>query len=764
MYEGSESFSLRATSRTNSSVTNLASTSIVDSGDGLKYTGTFSSGLPVTDGTDLDNDLSVSVTSYSPVNEGSTWAMFKVVAAAGDVLDLAVTDTSTTNLAGAVVAYSYNGTSWTVYSSSAKPTVPGTVGNGTFYVRVNITPEQETDLDTGEIFALRATSNGSGSKTGSANATIVDDGSGTLFTGDFGNDLPGVSSNYRDDDRLIAVRDKVFSRTPSGVVLTDVRSNDTTRNGATISTSIGLNPQSAAVSSTFTNAQGTWTVLTGGEVRFTPVSTLRTDPAPISYAISSEGGANYSLNTAQLFVDYGVGVVADSVNGVAPATPVVNVDVLSNDTAGDTYDSDTLKLIDVANGNNLVDSLSVAGQGTWRVVSSGTLGRKILQFEANLSGGTKSFAGDPSPVSYAVRDRVTDGGYRGGNLSSFGTATISYVVANSNPFFIRINDRSNDAGSTAWDAIVVDNVAAGVTVALYENGMFIQNLVTTSADQSNTVGLISYQGSTTGYSTVKVNAKSKPVTTGSVADISLSTTTQSRRGATIEIQAVDSRFIAASTSSTNKLVSPMSGTQTTGSTTAFRESLGLLNQAFPQTAGGTVIENNQTTTARSVAISASSANFTLTAGQQTSLMKSLVTTNTAASQVVSLNAGGKVIQDSADGRELAAINQWFFAIGLSNLAADPSQLAELRRAWTSADVLASREQFQFAQRKSVENKSIEVTTVSSGEAGGDLTDERFVDSLATSSSLETSSLDDPRRAKRSLGSELRGKRTGRFQI
>ncbi|MFM8396231.1 MAG: hypothetical protein ACKOAH_00260, partial [Pirellula sp.] len=83
MYEGSESFSLRATSRANSDVTGTASRDIVDNGSGLKYTGNFTGDPmePATDGTNLDNDLSVQVTSYSPVNEGSTWAMFKVVAA-----------------------------------------------------------------------------------------------------------------------------------------------------------------------------------------------------------------------------------------------------------------------------------------------------------------------------------------------------------------------------------------------------------------------------------------------------------------------------------------------------------------------------------------------------------------------------------------------------------------------------------------------------------------------------------------------------------
>jgi hypothetical protein len=701
MYEGSERFSLRATSRANSSVTATAETDIVDNGSGLKYTGDFTGApkIPATDGTNLDNDLSVQVTSYSPVNEGSTWAMFKVVAAAGDTIDLAVSNVSTTGLATAPIAFSYNGTDWFTYGSSSKPLVPGSVGTGSFYVRVNITTEQETDLDTGEVFTLTATSNGPGAKSNSANTTIVDNGSGTIFTGNFGNDLPQFSNNFRDDDRVIAVRDKVFSRTASGVVLTDVRANDTTRNGATISSAIGLNPQSSTVSSTFSNSEGTWTVLSGGEVRFAPVASQKTDPTPIEYAISADNGSNYSLNKAQLFVDYGVGVVPDSANSIPPTQEFVSVDVLLNDTLADTYDSDTLKLVDVGNGNALVNELTVA-QGTWRVVAGtgAAAGRKVLEFQANMLNGQKNFAGNPSPVSYAVRDRVTDGGYRGGSLSSFTTATIGYLVTNSNPFFIRINDRNNDStpGALPWDVIVVDNVLAGVTVNLYdENGVWSQTIVTTAADASNTVGQIFYQGSTTNFSTVKVDATSKPVTVGSVANINLSTTTQSRRAATIEIQAFDSLFIAQSTSNTNVLVSPMSGTKSSGSALTFRESLGRDNQLFPtsSTLGssvGNVIENYQTvaSSVRTVSVSRSSGQFSMTAGQPTSLMKSLVTTNSAASQIVSLNIGGKVLESDPDGSGLAEVNRWFFSVGMSKSLAEARTL-EQSGAWTTAILMPS---------------------------------------------------------------------------
>jgi hypothetical protein len=775
MYEGSESFSLKATSRTNSSTSDTKSTSIVDDGTGLKYAGDFTSGSPDTNATSLDNDLSVSVTSYSPVNEGSTWAMFKVVGTAGDTLSLNVTDieTSLSPIPSPNVPpmwHSINGTSWTLYSSSNKPTVPGTSGTGIVYVRVNITDEQETALDTSERFTLTATSNGQGNKSGSADTMILDNGSGTLFTGDFGNDLPQVSSNFRDDDRVIAVRDKVFSRTASGVVLTDVRANDTTRNGATISAAIGLNPLSSTVSSTFSNAEGTWTVLSGGEVRFAPVASQKTDPTPIDYAVSVDNGSNYSLNKAQLFVDYGVGVVPDSVNAIPSTQEFVRVDVLLNDTLADTYDSDTLKLVDVSNGNALVEFLDVVGQGVWRVVAGtgSSLGRKVLEFQANMSGGVKSFAGNPSPVTYAVRDLVTDGGYRGGNLSSFTTATISYAVSNANPFLIRINDRNNDATSNGlpWDVIVVDNKLAGESVDLYdENGIWSQTIVTTAADASKTVGQIFYQGATTNFSTVKVDAKSKPVTVGSVANINLSTTTQSRRAAAIEIQAFDSLFIAQSTSSTNVLVSPMSGTQSSGSTTTFRESLGRVNQLFPTSSilgstAGNVVENHQSSTARTVSISRTSGQFSQTAGQSTSLMKSLVTTNTGASQVVSLNAGGKVVESDPDGSVLAGINGWFFGVGLSK-ALEEARTLEQSGAWTTAIFMPSSEGMNAqGSQKTFENFENSVTTFGVSDS---LRDVSVDEVIMVSNAFVNLESEDASRSKKVLANDLRTKKIGKRQ-
>jgi hypothetical protein len=687
MYEGSESFSLKATSRANSSTSDTESTSIVDDGSGLKYTGDFTSGSPNTDATNLDNDLSVSVTSYSPVNEGSTWAMFKVVGAAGDTLSLNVTDIETTLSPSSSpnvppMWYSTNGTSWTLYSSSNKPTVPGTSGTGTVYVRVNITDEQETALDTSERFTLIATSNGQGNKSGSADTMILDNGSGVVFDGNFGNDLPVLSNNYRDDDRLLAVANTVYNSIPAAVTFSDVRVNDTNRAGLTISELIGLNPTASTVSSTVTTPQGTWAVLTGGRVQFVPVAGLKTDPTPLDYAISPDGGVNYSRNTAKLYVDYGAVTQADSVDNVALNAGSVTLDVLANDTLGDTIDTSYLKILNPTTGL-LVEELIVTNQGTWSVIVDGGVS-KLRFVPLRGTDGMKSFPGDPTPVRYVGRDvQVSNSdGVRGGNQTVATLASIRYRQNEVQPtFFIRIDDWINTA-TRGWNVIVVDNLDAGQAVTIQigtdaQGAAITLPMTTTHKDMDNSVGIIYYEGALPSYSVVKVDARSKPVTTGSVADIRISSTTQSTRAASIEIQAADQGFVSAGSVATpvttNRLSSPLSGNQA-GTSVVFRETLGLSNQGLPgatesTAAVGSRINNNRTITTRTISSGFQSSAFTTT-GQSVSLMKSLITTNTGVSQITSLTAGGKIINDEMSLRERLASLEWVMSPGLYGVGVD----------------------------------------------------------------------------------------------
>ncbi|MBC5842823.1 hypothetical protein H8R23_15525, partial [Flavobacterium sp. F-380] len=93
-----------------------------------------------------------------------------------------------------------------------------------------------------------------------------------------------------------------------GTVSLDVTSNDTDPNQNINKATVDLNPSQALRQTTFTTAgQGTWTVTDSGIVTFTPLSTFKGDPTPISYTISDS--TLLTSNTATITITY------------APATP-----------------------------------------------------------------------------------------------------------------------------------------------------------------------------------------------------------------------------------------------------------------------------------------------------------------------------------------------------------------------------------------------------------------------------------------------------------
>jgi hypothetical protein len=271
---------------------------------------------------------------------------------------------------------------------------------------------------------------------------------------------------------------------------------------------------------------------------------------------------------------------------------------------------------------------------------------------------------------------------RGGNQTVATLASIRYRQNEVQPtFFIRIDDWINTA-TRGWNVIVVDNLDAGqaVTIPIGTNAQgaaITLQMTTTHKDMDNSVGIIYYEGALPSYSVVKVDARSKPVTTGSVADIRISSTTQSTRAASIEIQAADQGFVSAGSVATpvttNRLSSPLSGNQA-GTSVVFRETLGLSNQGLPgatesTAAVGSRINNNRTITTRTISSGFQSSAFTTT-GQSVSLMKSLITTNTGVSQITSLTAGGKIINDEMSLRERLASLEWVMSPGLYGVGVD----------------------------------------------------------------------------------------------
>ena len=202
-YEGAETFALKASYTANPAKSAAADTSIVDDGTGTKYGPNVDpANGPATNTSDLDDDRSISVTGYGPVNEGSQYAMFTVTATPGNSLDLdlqAATSGAAATRTGFTYEYSTNGTTWTTYDATHKPTVP--VG-GKVYVRVDIRSEADAPYEGAETFALKASYTANPAKSAAADTSIVDDGTGTKYGPDVDpTNGPATNTNDLDDDR-----------------------------------------------------------------------------------------------------------------------------------------------------------------------------------------------------------------------------------------------------------------------------------------------------------------------------------------------------------------------------------------------------------------------------------------------------------------------------------------------------------------------------------------------------------------------------------
>ena len=196
-YEGNESFTLTAIS---GSQTAVGIGTINDEGAGDLYPDNTTGNQDTT--STKDDDRPLSVTGYGPVNEGSQYAMFTVTATPGYSLDLdlqAATSGTAATRAGFTYEYSTNGTTWTTYDATHKPTVP--VG-GKVYVRVDISSESDAPYEGAETFALKASYTANLAKSAAADTTIVDDGTGTKYGPNVDpTNGPATNTSNLDDDR-----------------------------------------------------------------------------------------------------------------------------------------------------------------------------------------------------------------------------------------------------------------------------------------------------------------------------------------------------------------------------------------------------------------------------------------------------------------------------------------------------------------------------------------------------------------------------------
>ena len=214
----------------------------------------------------------------------------------------------------------------------------------------------------------------------------------------------------------IANSDSV-SGVPQGTVasLGNILTDDKKGNGSTptpAEVTVDLDPATPGDQPSLVVAgEGTWNYNpTTGVADFTPESTFKEDPTPIVYKLTET--ATGKSDTALLYVDYVPKAVNDTANFAG--TPVT-VNVTTNDTNGDTVDPKTVRLVDPANPTVPATTVTVPGEGTWKV---DTLTGAVTF--TPLSGLTAA----PSPISYTVEDHE-------GNPTTAQIVLVAGPIANS---------------------------------------------------------------------------------------------------------------------------------------------------------------------------------------------------------------------------------------------------------------------------------------------------------------------------------------------
>ncbi len=221
VYEGAHTYTLSATNSGGTSSTGTGT--IVDDGTGTYFpdANPTNSSTPSTDPSiTLNDDRTVSVSAYGPVNEGSPYAMFKVDGIPGNSMDIGLQAASSgkaATISGFTFQFSTDGgLTWTTYDASNKPTVPA---GGSFFVRVNIASEADSDYEGAETFSLKANYSNNTSKSAAADSSIIDDGTGTRYDGSLTSSMPASSTQGLDDDRPRPIVRPVPSPAPAAPVV-----------------------------------------------------------------------------------------------------------------------------------------------------------------------------------------------------------------------------------------------------------------------------------------------------------------------------------------------------------------------------------------------------------------------------------------------------------------------------------------------------------------------------------------------------------------
>ncbi|RAW02394.1 tandem-95 repeat protein, partial [Pseudochryseolinea flava] len=270
------------------------------------------------------------------------------------------------------------------------------------------------------------------------------------------------------NDAPVAVNDAATGN--EDVVATiNVTTNDTDVDGnATIDPStVDLDPATAGIQNTFSNASGSWSVAATGVVTYTPTANFN-GAASVTYTVRDNTGA--TSNAATLAITVNAVNDAPVANNDAATTNedvVATINVTTNDTDVDgnaTIDPSTVDLDPATAG---VQNTFSNASGSWSVAATGVV---TYTPTANFNSAAS--------VTYTVRDNA-------GATSNIATLAITVNSVNDAPVAVNDVDMTNEDTNGVFVVIANDTDADGTidptSVDLDPATAGIQNMVTNSS-------------------------------------------------------------------------------------------------------------------------------------------------------------------------------------------------------------------------------------------------------------------------------------------
>ncbi len=494
LFEGQHSFSLGVT-KLSAGTTVYGLANIYDDGTGVKYVfDNVNDGTPaITEGPNdgFDDDRALSVDSPK-VNEASDYVVFTLTGNSGQTVTLALIEESGTGKADidqTQILQIWDGLAWVDYDATNLPTFDA---NGKILVRIDITDEQDDPLENSETFKLNATLSGQTTIV-TGTATIVDDGTGTIFTGLITGNAPAVDADGPFDD------DMPVNQPPSSADKTVSTNEDT---ACTFSASdFAFSDADAAdtlkaIEILAAPAKGTLT-FDGVALDFSSgaVTVLAADISKLSYTpVADENGSNYTTfdfkvmdqsdaKSAAETITIDVTAVNDETFIAGDASGAVTEDL--NVTDGNLTDSGTLTISDADSGQasfltgasdivaaeGTLGSLAITADGVWTYSVANSAVQYLAEgetkdetFTVQAIDGTSH---DVVVTITGVNDAAVIAGNASGavtedattpNLTDTGTLTLSDVDSGQASFLTGASDIVAAEGTLGSLAITADGV------------------------------------------------------------------------------------------------------------------------------------------------------------------------------------------------------------------------------------------------------------------------------------------------------------------